>query len=148
MPRTTVLLADDHVVVAEGLASLLRETFDLIGIVRDGRALLKAAKEQKPDVIVTDISMPLLNGLDAIRQLRSEGVVSKAIVLTQHRETHYAIDAFRAGVSGYVLKMSAGEELVNAIHETMQGNLYLTPLVSKDLLNVLLEAREEDTTEQ
>lgn len=148
MPRTTVLLADDHVVVAEGLASLLRETFDLIGIVRDGRALLKEAKERRPDIVVTDISMPLLNGLDAVRQLKADGVTSKVIVLTQHTDIHYAVDAFRAGVSGFLLKMSAGEELITAIQETMQGKLYLTPLVSKDIVSVLVEARGEEKTEE
>jgi DNA-binding NarL/FixJ family response regulator len=143
MSRITVLLADDHVIVAEALSSLLRENFDLIGTVRDGRALLEAASERRPDVIVTDISMPLLNGLDAIRQLRRHGVASKVIVLTQHSETHYAVEAFRAGVSGYLLKMSAGEELVTAIQEAMQGRTYLTPLIAKDLISVLMEAHAE-----
>jgi DNA-binding NarL/FixJ family response regulator len=141
MPRTTVLLADDHAIVAQGLASLLSETFDLVGNVGDGRALLEAAKERKPDVIVTDISMPLLNGLDAVRQLKQEGIRSKVIVLTQHKETHYAVEAFRAGVSGYLLKMSAGDELKSAIDEVMQGRAYLTPLIAKDLISVLMEAR-------
>ena len=121
MSRPTVLVADDHVIVAEGLASLLKEAFDLVGIVNDGRALLEVARDKKPDVIVTDISMPLLNGLDAVRQLKSSGLPSKIIVLTQHTETHYAIEAFRMGVSGYVLKMAAREELVAAIRETIQG---------------------------
>lgn len=147
MSRPTVLLADDHVIVAEGLASLLKETFHLVGIVSDGRALLEVAKEKKPDVIVTDISMPLLNGLDAVRQLKSTGIASKIIVLTQHSETHYAIEAFRVGVSGYVLKMSARDELVAAIRETMQGRSYISPLITNDLIGLLLDAKGEERAE-
>lgn len=145
MSRPTVLLADDHVIVAEGLASLLKETFDLIGIVADGRALLEVAKERKPDVIVTDISMPLLNGLDAVRQLKNNGLSSKVIVLTQHTETHYAIEAFRVGVSGYVLKMSAREELVAAIRETLHGRSYISPVITNDVIGLLLEAQGEES---
>ena len=126
--------------MAQGLASLLRENYDLIGTVGDGRALVEFAKERKPDVIVTDISMPLLNGLDAVRQLKNNGISSKVIVLTQHKETHYAVEAFRAGVSGYLLKVSAGEELVAAIQEALQGRAYLSPLIAKDLISVLMEA--------
>lgn len=148
MSRPTVLLADDHVIVAEGLASLLKETFDLIGIVSDGRALLEAARDKKPDVIVTDISMPLLNGLDAVRQLKSNGLASKIIILTQHTETHYAIEAFRVGVSGYVLKMSAREELVAAIRETLQGRSYISPMVTNDVISLLLEAKGEESAGQ
>lgn len=144
MSRITVLLADDHVIVAQGLESLLRDSFDLAGSVRDGRALLEAVRNLKPDVIVTDVSMPLLNGLDAIRQLTHGGIPSKIIVLTQHKETYFAVDAFRAGVSGYLLKMSAADELETAIHEVMQGRTYLTPLIAKDLISVLLEARAAD----
>lgn len=147
MSRITVLLADDHVIVAQGLESLLRESFDLVGTVRDGRALLEAARNLKPDVIVTDISMPLLNGLDAVRHLKNEGITSQIIVLTQHNERHFAIEAFRAGVSGYLLKMSAVDELETAIREAMQGRAYLTPLIAKDLLSVLAEARADGTPE-
>lgn len=142
MPKLTVLLADDHAIVAQGLASLLRETVDLIGTVHDGRALLDAAKALKPDIIVTDISMPLLNGIDAVQQLRAEGVTAKVIVLTMHADAALAADAFRAGVSGYVLKQSAGDELMTAINEAAQGRTYLTPLIAKDLITVLLEAKK------
>jgi DNA-binding NarL/FixJ family response regulator len=145
VPRTTVLLADDHVIVAQGLASLLKADFDLVGIVRDGRELLETARHLKPDVIVTDISMPLLNGVDAVRQLRSEGMHSKVLILTQHTDIHYAVEAFRAGVSGYLLKQSAGEELTLAIQEVLQGRAYLTPLIAKDLITVLMEAQEKGT---
>src|ERR1035437_7057575 len=106
MPRTRILLAEDHTVVAEGLQALLKDSFELVGIVHDGRALLDAAETLRPDVIVTDISMPLLNGLDAIRQILLRRPDARIVVLTMHRETQLAADAFRAGVSGYLLKIS------------------------------------------
>jgi DNA-binding NarL/FixJ family response regulator len=147
MPRATVLLADDHLLVAEGLVFLLQQDFDVVGCVGDGRQLIEAAKRLKPAVIVTDISMPLLNGLDAVRQLRLEGVQSKIVILTQHRETQFAIEAFRAGVSGYVTKQSVGDELVTAVQEALSGRAYLTRFVSEDLNSVLLAARQKGWTE-
>jgi DNA-binding NarL/FixJ family response regulator len=147
MPKARVLLADDHAIVAEGLSSLLKECCELVGIVHDGRALVHAAKTLNPHVIVTDISMPLLNGIDAVRQLRAEGIRSKVIVLTMHADVDLAVDAFRAGASGYLLKLSAGDELMTAIQEVQSGRMYLTSLVAKDLTTVLMEAqtRPEDT---
>jgi DNA-binding NarL/FixJ family response regulator len=138
-----VLLADDHAVVAEGLAALLRDSFDLVGVVRDGRALLAASKELNPDVIVTDISMPLLNGLDAIRQIRSGKPAAKIVVLTMHAAADLAVEAFRAGATGYLLKTSPGEELVTAIRTVFQGRVYLTSLIAKDMISVLLEASKD-----
>lgn len=140
MPKTRVLLAEDHTVVAEGLQALLKDSFDLVGVVHDGRALLDAAEKLRPDVILTDISMPLLNGLDAIRLLRSRRPATKIIVLTMHRETSLAAEAFQAGVSGYLLKISPGEELVKAIREVAQGKSYVTTLLARDLITLLLEA--------
>jgi DNA-binding NarL/FixJ family response regulator len=143
MPSIKVLLADDHVIVAQGLESLLKDSFTLVGTVRDGRALLEAAARLKPDVIVTDISMPLLNGLDAIRQLKSTGIQAKVIFLTMHADAQLAAEAFRVGASGFVLKQSAGEELIQAINEVIQGRAYLTPLIAKDLITVLMEAKDQ-----
>ncbi len=140
MPKIKVLLADDHTVVAEGLQALLRDSFDLVGVVQDGRALLKAAEQLRPDVIVTDISMPLLNGLDAVREIRSRRPDARIIVLTMHRDTHLAAEAFRAGVSGYLLKISPAEELIKAIYEVAQGRSYVTTLLAKDLITLLIEA--------
>jgi DNA-binding NarL/FixJ family response regulator len=140
MPRTRVLLADDHVVVAQGLETLLKESFELVGVVHDGRALVEAAEKLRPDVIVTDISMPLLNGLDAIRQIRASRPNTKVIVLTMHQETQLAADAFRAGASGYLLKVSPGEELITAIGQVALGRAYVTTLLAKDLITLLLEA--------
>jgi DNA-binding NarL/FixJ family response regulator len=140
MSKTRVLLADDHAVVAQGLAALLKDTFDLVGIVHDGRSLLDAAETLQPEVIVTDISMPLLNGLDAIRHIHARRPNTKVIVLTMHRETQLAVDAFRAGASGYILKVSPAEELITAIEQVAQGRAYVTTLLSKDLITLLLEA--------
>ena len=141
MPRPTLLLADDHAIVADGLRSLLSDEFDLVGVVHDGRALLEKAEQLKPALIVTDISMPGLNGLDAIRQLRKLGVSSKVIVLTMHIEPDLASRAFRAGVSGYLLKQSAGEELIGAIREVLKGRVYLTPLIAGDVITILMKPR-------
>jgi len=140
MPKTRLLLADDHAVVAKGLEAFLKETFELVGTVHDGRALLEAVDSLRPDVILTDISMPLLNGLDAIRQIRERRSNAKIIVLTMHRETQLAVDAFRAGALGYMLKVSPPEELVTAIQEVAQGRAYVTTLLAKDLITLLLEA--------
>lgn len=147
MNSAKVLLADDHTMVAQGLQLLLKDSFDLVGTVRDGRALLEAAARLKPDVIIADISMPLLNGLDAVRQLKSNGVEAKVIILTMHADPHLAADAFRAGASGFVLKESAGEELIQAIREILQGRAYLTPLIAKDMITVLTEAKSEGGSE-
>jgi DNA-binding NarL/FixJ family response regulator len=143
MSKTRVLLADDHTIVAEGLRSLLESEFEFVGTVGDGRALLEAARNLKPDVIVADISMPLLNGLDAARQLKRDGVKAKIVFLTMHAEAQLAAEAFRAGASGYVLKSSAGEELIAAIHEVAKGRAYVTPLITKDVLSFLIGAARQ-----
>jgi len=145
MSKTSVLLADDHTIVAEGLRSLLEGEFEFVGTVGDGRALLDAARKLKPDVIVADISMPLLNGLDAARQLKRDGSTAKIVFLTMHVEAQLAAEAFRAGASGYLLKSSAGEELITAIHEVVKGRAYVTPLITKDVLSFLMDtARQAD----
>lgn len=148
MPATTVLLADDHAILTEALRSLLQTTFTLVGTVNDGRALVAAAQELKPDVIVADISMPLLNGLDAVRQIKKAGPITKIVILTMHAEPELAVEAFRAGALGYVLKASAGEELVAAIREAALGRVYLSSLIAKDLIDVLIEARSASAAGQ
>jgi DNA-binding NarL/FixJ family response regulator len=134
MRRPKILLADDHAIVADGLISLLKDSYDLVGAVRDGRQLVDAAKRLRPDVIVADISMPVLSGLDALRQLRAEHLDVKVIFLTMHAETELATEAVRAGAAGFLLKQSAGDELLNAIDEVLHGRMYLTPAVTKDVI--------------
>jgi DNA-binding NarL/FixJ family response regulator len=128
----SLLLADDHAVVADGLAALLKDRFKLLGIVRDGRSLVASAEELCPDVVVTDIAMPLLSGLEAIRQIKAKRPKQRILVLTMHAQLDLAIEVFRAGATGYVLKTSVGEDLFKAIETVWQGKLYVTPSVAAD----------------
>ena len=122
MKRWRVLLADDHDIVIEGLRRVLdHPDLEIVGVVNDGRALLRAAKEMQPDIIIADITMPLLNGIDAARQIRESNPDVKIIFLTMHPDVTFATEALAAGGSGYVLKNSAGDELLTAIREAMQG---------------------------
>lgn len=135
--RPRILLADDHSLVLEGLAKLVEEECDLVGKVEDGRALLQAAQKLEPDVIVLDISMPKLNGLDAGRQLKKLLPSTKLIFLTMHADPMYAKEAFQIGASGFLLKRSAASELTQAIHAVMKGQYYVTPVIAKDFLSTL-----------
>jgi DNA-binding NarL/FixJ family response regulator len=135
MPRSTVLLADDHAIVTEGLTRLLREhDFDVVGAVGDGIQLIEAAKRLRPDVIVMDLSMPGPSGLDALARLRAERIDSKILVLTMHNDASLATAAIRGGASGFLLKESAGEELSAAIRQALQGHVYLTPVLTRDVM--------------
>jgi len=127
MTRKRVLLADDHRIVADGLKSILADQYELVGIVENGRELLRAAKDCAPDVIVADISMPLLNGLDAVRQLRSEGCPAKVVFLTMHKDVMYAGKALSLGASGFVLKHSASSELLKAISVALNDGTFISP---------------------
>jgi len=135
MRRTTVLIADDHAIVMEGLASLLKDEFEVVGVVRDGNLLIDAARRLRPDVIVTDISMPGLSGLDVLPRLKAERIDSKVVVLTMHDDAELATRAMRGGASAFLLKDSAGDELVTAIHQVLQGRSYLTPAVTKGVMS-------------
>jgi DNA-binding NarL/FixJ family response regulator len=143
VPQITVLIADDHPIVADGLAALLKDRFNVAGIVYDGRALLEAAQKLEPDVILTDISMPGLNGIDAIRKIREQQPQCKIVVLTMHDDPQMAAQAFRLGATGYVLKSSPREELIAAIQEVSQGRAYLSPMIAKGFINILLEKSSE-----
>lgn len=140
MARPRVLLADDHAMVLAGLSRLLEPTFDLVGTASDGRELVELSKSLVPDVVVTDISMPLLNGLDAVRNLKKAVPSVKVVFLTMHADVDFATEAFRSGASGYLLKHSAAEELSTAIHEALQGRVYITPLIAKGVLASLMES--------
>lgn len=137
MPRPTILLADDHPVVAEGLASLLQDDFTLVGTVTDGASLLDAARRLSPDVIVTDISMPGMSGLDALRRIRQDGLTVKVIFLTVHADVRLASEAIRAGAAGFALKDAAGKELIAAIREVLVGRIYIAPRLAPDVLAAL-----------
>ncbi len=139
MRRPRVLLADDHRMLREAFARLLEPTCDIVGTVPDGRALLAAAVDLSPDVVVVDISMPQLNGLDAARILRKEMPDVKVIFLTVNEDPDLAAEAFRVGASGYLLKNSAGSELVQAVDEAFQGRSYVTPLAARGLVDSLID---------
>ena len=132
--RYRILLADDHTMVAQALAHYLKEDFDLVGIVDDGQKLLDAVTALRPDVVISDVAMPVMGGIDALRELRERGEEVKVIVLTMHAEPELACQALRAGASGYLLKHSAGEELVAAIGQVMQGHVYISPLIASDVI--------------
>lgn len=133
MKRPRVLLADDHTLVLDGLRKILEPECDVVGAVEDGRSLLAAAKQLQPDIILLDISMPLLNGVEAARRLRAAAPGVKVIFVTMHADATYVAGAFRAGASGYVLKRCASLELLKAISQVLSGREYVTPLIGKEL---------------
>ena len=145
MKRIRLLIADDHVMFAQGLKSLLRDEFDLLGTAENGEELVESTTRLEPDVILVDISMPVLNGFDAVRRIREGGNTAKIIFLTMHDDAALLAEAFRCGASGYILKQAAGEELVNAIREVAHGNNYVSPLVT-NLPAEVLPAHTQKTT--
>jgi DNA-binding NarL/FixJ family response regulator len=143
MTRPTILIADDHKMFAQGLAGLLEDEFDLVGSVENGQALIDAAMRLKPDLIIVDISMPVLNGLDAVRRLYQGHTSSKVVFLTMHADTRLLREAFQCGGVGYVLKQSAGEELLFALRQVMSGQNYISPSIEKELKHETLAKADE-----
>ena len=139
MKKPRVIMADDHSLILAGLRKLVEAECEVVGTAEDGRTLVEAAKKLRPDLILLDISMPLLNGLEAARQLAKLVPESKLIFLTMHASPTYATEAFQAGASGYLLKRSATSELSQAIKSVLQGQQYLTPLITKDVLDSVLK---------
>jgi DNA-binding NarL/FixJ family response regulator len=137
MSRPTVLLADDHVVFTDGIVRILKERFDVVGTVADGSSLLEAAGRLHPDVIVTDISMPTVSGLEGLRQLKTRRVDSRVVFLTMHADARLAAEAFRLGARAFVLKQSSGDELVKAIEEVLQGHKYMSPALTDEVLALM-----------
>ena len=134
MSRPRVLLADDHLLVAEALKGLLSEEFDLVGVVEDGIAMVKAATTLHPDVIVADISMPHLNGIDALAQLKRVAPRVRVVLLTMHRDVAFARRALEAGALGFVLKHSAPSELILAVQAALQGRTFITPALAGEVI--------------
>jgi DNA-binding NarL/FixJ family response regulator len=134
MSKPRVLIADDHRIFAEGLKRLLKEDFDIVEVVADGRQLIAAAEKLRPDAIVADISMPMLNGIDAVQQIKKVQSAIKVVFLTMHPDVAYAVRAFKEGASGYVLKNAAPDELITAIREALKGKTYVTPMIAGKLL--------------
>jgi DNA-binding NarL/FixJ family response regulator len=134
MNKPRVILADDHTMIIEGLRNILESEFDVVGTVGDGRALMDAAEKHHPDVIVADISMPLLNGIESVRKIKKTNKHAKVVFLTMHPDATYAKEAFEAGASGYVLKHSAPSELVTAIRDATRGRTYVSPKIAGELM--------------
>ena len=139
MKKPRVLLADDHTFVLEGFKKLLEEQCDLVGSVEDGRALVEAAVKLQPDLVILDISMPRLNGIEAAKKLKKQLPGVKLIFVTMHADSAYVNEAFKAGASGYLLKRSAATELVQAVQAAMSDHFYVTPLIAKDVMTFFLK---------
>jgi DNA-binding NarL/FixJ family response regulator len=136
--KPRVLTADDQVIVSRCLEALLEDEFDVIGSTTDGRSLIDTVKRLEPDVIVADISMPIMNGLDAVRYLRKTGDQTNVVFFTMHSEPAFVVEALRVGARGYVLKQSPGEELIAAIHASLQRRTYLSPILAERVLRLIV----------
>ena len=141
--RIRILLADDHMMVRQGIRALLeKEGFEVVAEAMDGRDAVRLAEKLKPDVAVLDIAMPLLNGIDAAREIRRVSPRTKTTLLTVHEENQYVVEALRAGVTGYVVKTKAAEDLVKAIREVSLGAVYMSPGVSREAVRAYLDGTE------
>ncbi len=138
MRRPRLLLADDHNLLLDGFKLLLEPEFELVGSVDDGQALLAAAHQLMPDLILLDISMPLLNGLDAAGQLHKSLPATKLIFVTMHEDADFVIAALRAGAAGYVVKRAAASEMMTAIREVLKGHFYVSPLIAREAIDLFL----------
>jgi DNA-binding NarL/FixJ family response regulator len=141
MTRPRILMADDHLMLLEAFKAMLQPDFDVVGTVTDGRALLEEFTRLNPDVVLLDVAMPLLNGLDAGRQLKAQRRSVKLVYLTMNPDPDLAGEALRLGASGYVLKSSAAQELKQAIQEALRGRSYITPLITRDVVGSLIQQR-------
>ncbi|MCI0622557.1 MAG: response regulator transcription factor, partial [Acidobacteria bacterium] len=139
MRRPTVLLADDHEIVIEGLLRVLDPDFEVLGSVSDGAALVKAAEKLKPDLIIADITMPVLNGIEAIRRINKSLPRTAFVVLTMHLDVMYATEAIAAGATGYVLKHSIRSELLTAAHKALKGEVYVSAKIAPAVMQALAE---------
>ncbi len=141
-PPRRVVLADDHAIVREGLRRILEPSFEIVGEVADGRALVAAVETLRPDIVIADVSMPLLNGIDSARQIRKITRKVRIIFLTMHPEVAYAAAALGAGGSAYVLKSSMGAEILEAIREALNGRIYVTRSIDREEVRAQMERAE------
>ena len=144
----SILIADDHQLLAESLRSLLSPTYQVVGIASNGRDLIDLAVQHKPNMILSDVSMPSMNGLDALSALKKLGSHSKFIMLTMHFDLSIAIEVFRAGASAFVMKTASGDELKEALQAVYRGGYYLSPQFPCDLVTLLAEAARRPATEK
>ena len=148
MAKPRVIVADDHTLLAEAFEKLLAPECDVVAKVADGRALVNAVREHHPDVVVLDLAMPLLNGLEAARQIKQFDRAIKLVFVTMNEDPDLAAEAFRVGGSAYLLKRSAGSELLAAIREAMKHRSYVTPLVTEGMLGSLMHSTAESPSRQ
>jgi DNA-binding NarL/FixJ family response regulator len=141
LPR--ILIADDHTLVAEACKKLLETDYEVVGTVGDGRALVRAAAELRPHLVIVDVAMPILNGLDAGQQIKELVPNVKLVFLTMNHDADLAAEAFRRGASGYLLKTCAASELTIAVREVLRGRSYLSPMIAKDTVDFLLRQDKE-----
>ncbi len=147
-PKARLLIADDHTLLAEACKSFLEPEFEVVGIADDGRALLRLATELKPDVVIVDIGMPQLNGLDAGDQIKHLLPATKLVFLTMNLSPEVAAEAFRRGASAYVVKCSAASELVRAIRRALRSESYLSPDITRETVDFLLRSRSSYSEEK
>lgn len=143
-----IVFADDHLMVAEGIERLLEGAYDLVALVQDGPSLLKAIRAEQPDLVLSDVNMPGGNGLDVLKTLRADGNRTPFVFLTMHAEPALAATAMRAGANGYVLKMSAGEELLSALRQVLNGGQYVTPSLGLHMAKETTDVGRELTPKQ
>ena len=143
--KPKVIVADDHRLVAEGVVKILEKKYDVVAISADGRSLIEAVEKFRPALALVDISLPLLNGLDACRHLKKSCPEVKIIILTMHSEQHFVNEAFRIGIGGYVLKSSVTDELLFAAQEVLKGCTYISPVVAQGLVDQALESPTNPT---
>jgi DNA-binding NarL/FixJ family response regulator len=144
MNTISVLLADDHLMLTDGLVQLMQQEFQIVGVARNGREMVEMARQKRPRVIVTDISMPELNGIDAARILTKESNPAKLLFLSMHEDVPLVEEAFRAGASGYLLKLCSTDEFVRAVNCVAKGATYITPLLAGNLISTLLIGGQSD----
>lgn len=147
MNRPRILIADDHKVVAEGLVRLLGDQYEIVDTINDGRLLLDAVSRHRPDVLLLDVSMPHVSGLEAMRQLRESGLEVRVIVLTMHADANLAVESLRTGASGYVLKESSGEELLTALQVVLGGGTFLATGLTKEILTLMVGVTDPSRVE-
>lgn len=147
MKKPTVILADDHTLVLEGFRRLLETHCELLATVGDGQALLRAVTEHRPDIVLLDISMPVMNGIEAARALQTRFPSTKLVFVTMHADPAYIRAAFQAGASGYILKQSLGDELMQALQTVLRGHTYVTPLIAKDVVDGMLHGDKRPVAE-
>jgi DNA-binding NarL/FixJ family response regulator len=143
----TVVIADDHKIVTAGLVRLLADRYEIVEIVNDGRLVPDAVARLRPDVVLLDLSMPNVSGLEALRRIRARGVTSKVIMLTMHADATIAVETLKAGAAGFVLKESSGEELLAALDVVLSGGTYLAADLTKDIVNLMVGVSDPNRVE-